>query len=85
MLVEDSEGEALLVKQRLAEAGFAEPLYHVASAVSALQYLQGEGAFKDRDQFPIPEILLLDLNMPDVDGFQLQAGSARSRTSRRWS
>lgn len=71
MLVEDSEGEALLVKQRLREAGFSEPLYHISDPLEALKYFQGEAFYSDRRKYPIPEILLLDLSMPKLDGFQL--------------
>ena len=33
--------------------------------------MSGEGTFADRDRFPVPILLLLDLDMPKVDGFQV--------------
>jgi len=71
MLVDDSEGEALLVMQTLCQAGFEEPVFYLQDSEEALAYLQGEGPYGDRNKFPLPEILLLDLTMPKVDGYQL--------------
>jgi CheY-like chemotaxis protein len=34
-------------------------------------YLEGKGEFADRDKYPLPSILLLDLRMPDIDGFDV--------------
>src|SRR5215211_1063669 len=43
----------------------------VHSAKGAKEYLQGRGKYKDRAVYPMPTIVLLDLNMPRVDGFAM--------------
>jgi CheY-like chemotaxis protein len=70
ILVDDSEGEALLVKQMLRDAGLEEPIYWIGDSRVAINYLSGEGVYEDRKQYPLPEIILLDLGMPGVDGYQ---------------
>lgn len=70
MLLDDSEGESLLVQQMLRDAGFAEPVYWIADPRVGIAYLTGEGEYADRRRFPLPEIILLDLSMPHIDGYQ---------------
>src|SRR5437764_12455225 len=53
-------------------------LHFVKDGEQAIQYLSGEEAFSDRTTHPAPAMLLLDLKMPRVDGFQV-LGCLRSR------
>ena len=71
LLVDDSEDDALLVRRVFERAGFVAPLQVVHDGESAIAYLQGEGEFADRIRFPRPTAVLLDLNMPRQNGFQL--------------
>ncbi len=43
----------------------------VESGFEAIRYLSGEDEFGDRAENPIPDLILLDLNMPEADGFQV--------------
>ena len=55
----------------------------VSDGLEAIEYLSGEGAFADRGAHPFPDILLLDLNMPRKNGFEvLQWIRADSRCAR---
>src|SRR4029079_5971139 len=47
------------------------PVQTVSDGDLALSYLKGDGAFANRDRFPLPSILLLDLKMPRVSAFQV--------------
>src|SRR4051812_19738005 len=43
----------------------------VRDGEEALHYLSGEGRYSNRAEYPLPELILLDLKMPKVDGFEL--------------
>ena len=71
MLVDDSREDAILFARSLKRAGLEESLVHIHDPREAVAYLRGDGEYGDRRRYPIPDILLLDLKMPEMDGFQL--------------
>jgi CheY-like chemotaxis protein len=70
-LVEDTEDDALLIKRALLKGGVENPVKVLRDGAEAISYLKGEGEFLDRDEYPLPELMLLDLKMPIVDGFEV--------------
>jgi len=80
LLVEDREEDIILFKHALESSELPNPLYTVHDGVEALAYLTRQPPFADRSLFPPPQIVLLDLNLPRVDGWQvLQAIRSRRR------
>lgn len=83
VLVDDAESDALLVKRRLKQAGMDDPVFWINDARKLMAYVNGEGPYADRSKFPLPEVILLDLKMPDIDGYQvlkwLRADAALTR------
>jgi CheY-like chemotaxis protein len=71
MLVDDSVNDATLLRAVFARAGIVEPLRSSQNVDEAMAYLRGDGHYCDRNQFPLPTALLLDLNMPGQNGFDL--------------
>ncbi|HEX7861149.1 MAG TPA: response regulator [Verrucomicrobiae bacterium] len=71
LIVDDSSDDFLLLKRAFAKSGVANPLYWVRSGREAINYLSGTGPYNDREEFPIPSVILLDLNMPDGNGFDV--------------
>jgi len=71
LLVEDEENDALLMQRAFQRVDVTCPLKHVLDGVEARDYLSGKGSFSDRTKFPIPSIVLLDLKMPRMSGFEL--------------
>jgi CheY-like chemotaxis protein len=71
LLAEDDPDDVLLTQIAFERARLANPLQVVRDGEEAIAYLRGEGAFADRERFPFPILLLLDLRMPRADGFQV--------------
>ncbi len=82
LLAEDDDGHAYLIRQNLADAGVANPVVHLPDGQEALDYVRCEGAHRGR----VPDgplLLLLDINMPRVDGVEvLRRLKADARTER---
>lgn len=71
LMVEDREDDILLIRRAFDKAGIRNPLHVVRSGEEAMNYLQGIGKFSKRAEYPLPAILLLDLKMPGIDGFEV--------------
>jgi len=83
LLVDDSKDDSLLLKHEFERAGLANPLYFLSSGADAVAYLAGQGKFKDRSMYPMPSVLLLDLKMPGMDGFDVLSWIAKRPELRR--
>jgi CheY-like chemotaxis protein len=68
LLVEDSPVQQALTKRALEDSTLEADLFVVDDGVEALKYLRREGEYADEDSHPRPDIILLDLNMPRMDG-----------------
>jgi len=73
LIVEDNTNDALLVLQTLKQASVPHLVQAVPDGETALAYLSGMGAYSDREKFPLPSLVLLDLKMPGIDGFEVLA------------
>ncbi len=71
LLVEDSDGDAGLFERALARLAGFEMIGRLRDGGSAIDYLKGEGEFADRNRFPFPDILMLDVKLPGCDGFEV--------------
>jgi CheY-like chemotaxis protein len=71
LLVEDSLEDERLFKHVMRATRLGNPLMVVRNGVEAIAYLSGEGSFGERDLYPLPDILFLDLKMPQVTGFDV--------------
>lgn len=67
LLVEDNEGDARLAMEALKDGKIKNDLHHVRDGVEAMEYLNREGKY-NTENAPRPDIVLLDLNMPRMDG-----------------
>ena len=68
LLVEDDRGSQELTRRALDEGKFRNELRIVEDGEEALAYLFRRGKYKDPATSPTPDLLLLDLNLPRVDG-----------------
>lgn len=71
LLAEDNEDHVLLTRRAFKQAGLVNPLFVVENGEEAVAYLTGEGKFANRNEYPLPTLLLLDLKMPRKDGFEV--------------
>jgi CheY-like chemotaxis protein len=70
LLVEDDLGDAALMENAFADHQTSTRLHHVADGADALAFVRREGLYRDA---PRPDLILLDLNMPGIDGRQVLA------------
>jgi CheY-like chemotaxis protein len=71
LLAEDLEADVLLMKRAFKKARIVNPLQVVRDGEQVLAYLRGEGDYGNRDEYPLPSLLLLDLKMPRMNGFEV--------------
>jgi len=71
LLVEDNDDDAELTKLAFDRAKIGNPLVRVRDGVEAIDYLFGRGIYADRDVSNLPAVVLLDLNLPKVDGIEV--------------
>lgn len=70
LLVDDGEDDVLMARKVFTELGFKHTLATVADACEAMDYLKCQGRYADRKP-ELPDLVLLDINLPMVDGFTL--------------
>jgi len=73
LVVEDREDDIILLRKALSVAAVNNPLHFVRNGEEALAYLSGEGKYARRDEFPLPLLILLDLKLPGLSGFDVLA------------
>lgn len=71
LLVEDNSDDAFLIERQLQRAGMEFELHVVNDGEEAIRYLAGDGDYADRDKFPLPSLVLLDLSLPNKSGFDV--------------
>jgi CheY-like chemotaxis protein len=71
LLVEDSEDNVLLVRRAMQKAGITTRLEVATSGEEAVEYLAGTKRYSDWVRFPLPSLVLLDLKMPGMSGFDV--------------
>lgn len=73
LVAEDNENDVLILEHAFSMIKTEVGLNVVNDGAQAIEYLSGANGFRDRSQFPFPHVLLLDLKMPKLDGFDVLA------------
>jgi CheY-like chemotaxis protein len=69
LIIDDSEDDCLLLKHVLVQEKIANHIQSVGSFSEGVAYIEGHAPFSDRSQSPYPNIIFLDLKLPEIDGF----------------
>lgn len=71
LIAEDYADDVLMLEIALRKAGIANSIHAVGDGEEAMAYFAGQGAYADRNQFPLPGVLFLDLRLPRRNGFEV--------------
>ncbi len=71
LYAEDSEDDAFLMRRAFTKAKFSGTLTVAANGLEALNYLGGTGEYANRKEHPLPSLIMLDVKMPHLSGFEV--------------
>jgi CheY-like chemotaxis protein len=71
LLVDDNPHDVVLIRLAFRKVGIIDTIKNVKDGAEAIRYINGEGLYSDRRQYPPPTLLLLDLKMPGANGFEV--------------
>jgi CheY-like chemotaxis protein len=71
LLVEDDENDVVLVTHTFKKAQIQNPLQVVTDGAEAVEYLKGDGKYENRERWPLPELIVMDIKMPRLSGFEV--------------
>jgi CheY-like chemotaxis protein len=73
LVVEDNEDDVFALRWALKKAKIGNPVQIVTDGQMAVHYLDARGAYSDREQYPLPSFIFLDLKLPYRNGFEVLA------------
>jgi DNA-binding response OmpR family regulator len=71
LVAEDDPTDAYFFQRAFKRAGLPVTLHFIRDGQEVIDYLQGKGQFADRTAHPLPQLVLLDLKLPRLDGFEV--------------
>jgi CheY-like chemotaxis protein len=71
LIADDDSNDTFFLRRAFEKAALSPELFEVSDGEKAISYLSGTDEFADRAKFPFPTLLLLDLKMPKLSGFEV--------------
>lgn len=68
LIADDDQDDCLMTREAFAECRIGNPLHFVHDGEALLDYLRRHAPYDDEERYPLPGLILLDLNMPRMDG-----------------
>ncbi len=83
LVVEDNRNDVMLLRRAFSKARLANPLRFVEDGEQAVAYLLGDGNYGDREEYPFPVMVLLDLKLPRKSGLEVLEWLKQQETLKR--
>jgi DNA-binding response OmpR family regulator len=83
LVAEDDDNDVFFLERAFKQAQLTQPRRRVKDGEEAIAYLRGDGPFSDRQLYPLPCLMLLDLKMPRKNGFEVLAWTRQQPTIKR--
>ena len=71
LFLEDDENDILLVRRVIKKLDLNANFRFCQDGTEGLKYLKGEGKYADREEFPLPSLIILDIKLPKVSGLEV--------------
>ncbi|MFT7625488.1 MAG: CheY-like chemotaxis protein [Myxococcota bacterium] len=71
LVVEDSPDDADILEDAVEGARLRNPVRFVEDGAEAVDYLEGNGQYANRDEYPFPGLVILDINLPKLNGLEV--------------
>ena len=71
LVAEDDEQDFFLLQRAIERSGLPHRIFQVRDGHEVIEYLEGQNGYADRELFPQPDLLILDLKMPRMNGFDV--------------
>ncbi len=71
LVIDDNTSDLGLIERAIKSCSSDSKLVLMDNGQESIAYLMGEGEYSDRDQYPYPSMIITDLNMPMIDGFDI--------------
>lgn len=71
LMVENNRNSAALLQKAYQHLGFTNPIHLVTDGRDAVDYLAGNWIYENRNLYPLPMLVLLDLDLPRISGFEV--------------
>jgi len=71
LVVEDNHDEATAIRESFEQLGYTEPIQILERGSEAIGYLDGLGQYSQRNRFPLPDFVLIDLDLGDANAFEI--------------